>query len=98
MNTSSLEEPDKPFRREESGEARMSELAQGQPDAGRSMPASIILQKLHSRCDGARRWPAKGNSNLQARRPFRSGGNQQHHGELLHEFNALWVELSRRRL
>ena len=25
----------------------MSELAQGQPDAGRSMPASIILQKLH---------------------------------------------------
>jgi hypothetical protein len=47
MSTSSLEEPDKPFRREESGEARMSELAQGQPDAGRSMPASIILQKLH---------------------------------------------------
>ena len=25
----------------------MSELAQGQPDAGISMPASIILQKLH---------------------------------------------------
>src|SRR6266481_2790555 len=47
MNTSSLEEHDKPFRREESGEARMSELAQGQPDAGRSMPASIILQTLH---------------------------------------------------
>src|SRR5260370_18562324 len=47
MNTSSLEDPDKPFRREESGEARMSELAQGQSDAGKSMPASIILQKLH---------------------------------------------------
>src|SRR5712672_684157 len=47
MNTSSLEEPDKLFRREESGEARMSELTQGQPDAGRSMPASIILQELH---------------------------------------------------